>query len=68
MKYRKIFGENLSKHRKQQGLSQEKFAEKCNIHRTYIGAVERGERNIGIDNIEKISKALGVEVTKLLKE
>lgn len=49
-------------------MSQETFAEKCNIHRTYIGAVERGQRNISIDNIEKIANALGVEVSLLFKE
>lgn len=48
------------------GLSQEKLADLSGLHRTYIGAVERGERNISIKNIFRIAKALEIRVTELL--
>lgn len=48
------------------GLSQEKLAEFANLHRTYVGAIERGERNVSIDNIEKIANALQADVVDLL--
>ena len=50
------------------GISQEELAAICNLHRTYIGALERTERNISIKNIEKISVALEVQAYELLKE
>ncbi|WP_033827200.1 helix-turn-helix domain-containing protein [Bacillus andreraoultii] len=65
MRYRMVLGKNIHKYRMKKGLSQEKLAEYCGLHRTYIGAVERGERNISIDNIEKIANALEVDVTQL---
>jgi len=46
-------------------MSQEKLAEVAKIHRTYIGSVERGERNVSLDNIYKIAKALQVDVKEL---
>jgi len=48
------------------GLSQEELAERAGLHRTYVGSVERGERNIAIDNMEKVAIALGVPLTSLL--
>ena len=48
------------------GLSQEELAEKASLHRTYIGMVERAEKNITLVNIEKIAKALNIDITKLL--
>lgn len=48
------------------GISQEKLAETAGLHRTYIGGIERAERNVSIDNIEKIAVALGVDVAQLL--
>lgn len=54
--------------RERQGLSQEALADKAALHRTYIGSVERGERNISIDNIERIAGALGVSPSSLLEE
>jgi transcriptional regulator with XRE-family HTH domain len=64
---RKIFSKNLRKMRLEKGLSQERLASLAGLHRTYIGSVERGERNISIDNIERLAKALGCEVKDLLQ-
>ncbi|MDR3287464.1 MAG: helix-turn-helix transcriptional regulator [Prevotellaceae bacterium] len=52
------FGEKVKELRKTQGISQENFAEKAALHRTYIGMIERAERNISLLNIEKIANAL----------
>lgn len=60
-------GKNLRALRKQLGLSQERLAELAELHRTYIGAVERGEKNISAKNIEKIAGVLGVEPHQLLR-
>jgi len=56
---RLLFAKNLKATREQLGLSQEALAEIAELHRTYAGSVERGERNISIDNIECLAKALG---------
>lgn len=56
------FGARVRMLRKEKGLSQEDFADLCGLHRTYIGAIERGERNISLENIEKIARALGVSI------
>lgn len=47
-------------------MSQEQLAEDCGLHRTYVGSVERGERNVSIDNMERIATALQVDVADLL--
>ncbi len=65
---REIFSEKMRDKRLEAGLSQEKLANLCGLHRTYIGSVERSERNISIDNIEIIAKALNCNVCDLLKE
>ncbi len=65
---RKRFGEQVRKIRLIQGISQENLAERANLHRTYIGSVERGERNISLLNIIEIAKALHVSPSKLLEE
>ena len=59
------FGERVRELRKRKGLSQESLALACDLDRTYIGGVERGERNISLINIYKISEALGVNVREL---
>lgn len=63
-----MFGENVRKYRIAMGLSQEDFAEKCGLHRTYISAIERFQRNISIENVQKIADALGMESYRLLME
>lgn len=64
----KVFGTNLRKYRLALGLSQEEFAEKCGLHRTYISTVERFQRNISIENVQRIADALGVDAYKLFIE
>ena len=64
----KVFAKNLKKYRMQSGLSQEEFAEKTGLHRTYISAVEREKRNISLDNIQKIASALGIDSYQLFLE
>lgn len=62
----KHFGNKLRKLRKAKGWSQEELANKCRLHRTYIGSIERNERNISLLNIERIAKALNVKIKDLL--
>jgi transcriptional regulator with XRE-family HTH domain len=61
----KHFGERVRELRKQKGLSQESLALACDLDRSYIGGVERGERNISLINIYKIAEALGVKAKEL---
>ena len=63
-----IFGGNVQKYRKEKQISQEKLAELADVHRTYVGMIERAEKNITLRNIEKIAKALGVEIKDLLEK
>ncbi|MEZ4708574.1 MAG: helix-turn-helix transcriptional regulator [Caldilineaceae bacterium] len=65
---RQLFANNLRHMRLARGLSQEALADISGLHRTYVGSVERGERNISIDNIEKLAKSLGVKAYELLME
>ncbi len=62
---KKIFGKNLRVLRESKNISQEKLAELCGLHRTYIGSVERGERNVSLENIAKIAQALRVQISDL---
>lgn len=62
-----LFGSNVQKYRKAQKLSQEKLAELAGVHRTYIGMIERAEKNITLCNMEKIAKALQVKIQDLLQ-
>lgn len=64
----KVFGTNVRKYRTELGASQEKFAEMCGLHRTYISDIERFQRSISLDNIQKIADALGIETYKLFME
>lgn len=61
------FGKAVRNERKRQGYSQEAFADKCGLHRTYMGAIERGEQNISLVNIEKIALALGLSLARLFR-
>ncbi len=65
--YKLTLGQNIRTIRNEQKLSQEKLAEISSLHRTYIGSIERGERNISLDNIILIAKALDVKLCKLLE-
>lgn len=65
---RMTFARNLRKFRTLRKLSQEDLAELADLHRTYIGSVERGERNISIDNMERLAEALGLRVLDLIRE
>lgn len=60
-----LFGRNVQNHRKALGLSQEQLADRAGVHRTYIGMIERAEKNITLVNIEKIAKALNVNISEL---
>ena len=64
----KVFGTNLRKYRNELGVSQEKFAEMCGLHRTYISDIERFQRSIALDNVQKIADALGIDTYKLFIE
>lgn len=64
---RKKFGKRIRELRLAKGWSQEKFADEVGVHRTYIGAVERGEQNIALDNIERIAKQLRISVEELFR-
>lgn len=64
----KVFGTNVKRYRKAMGISQEAFAEKCGLHRTYISAIECYRRSISLENIQRIADALGVETYKLFLE
>jgi transcriptional regulator with XRE-family HTH domain len=61
------FGNNVATRRRELGLSQEGLAERAGLHRTYVGSVERGERNPALKSIVKIALALGVNPGDLLK-
>ncbi len=61
------FGDKVRALRLEKGLSQEQLADRAGFHRTYIGMIERAEKNITLENIEKISKALGCKITELIE-
>ncbi|HEY9282701.1 MAG TPA: helix-turn-helix transcriptional regulator [Pyrinomonadaceae bacterium] len=59
------FGLAVKRRRQEMGLSQEALAEQAGLHRTYIGDIERGARNLSLENIEKLAKALQVSISDL---
>lgn len=63
----KIFGANVRIYRRALNFSQEELALRANLHRTYIGMIERAEKNITLINMEKIANALNVQIENLLK-
>jgi transcriptional regulator with XRE-family HTH domain len=64
---RKKFGKRIRGLRQTHGFSQEDFADKCGLHRHYMGAVERGERNITFEGAASIAKALKISLSELFK-
>ena len=62
---KKIFGVRVRALRSEKGWSQEDFAFECGLHRTYIGAVERGERNVSLENIKKIADTFKIDIAEL---
>lgn len=65
---KRVLGKAIRKQRLALGLSQEKLAEKAHLHWTYIGGIERGERNVSLLNIVRIARALNVTPSDVLKE
>jgi len=64
---RRVFGERIRALRQERGLSQERLAEMAGVHRTYLSSLERGERNVSLDNIHAIAEALGVPPAELFE-
>lgn len=64
----RVFGANLRKYRTAMGVSQEAFADKCGMHRTYISAIECCRRSISLENVQRIADALEIETYKLFLE
>ena len=64
---RRRFGRAIRKRRERLGLSQEEFADRCGLHRTYVGAIERGERNVSLINLEKVARAFKISLSDLFR-
>ncbi|MBE7481974.1 MAG: helix-turn-helix transcriptional regulator [Polyangiaceae bacterium] len=64
----KRFGQRVREFRRAAGLSQEELAERCGLHRTYIGGIERGERNVGVLNLLQLARALRVRPGELFAD
>lgn len=64
---REVLATNLRRLRKDRGLSQEALAEIAGIHRNYLGGIERRERNVGLDNLERLAQALGISIADLMR-
>jgi transcriptional regulator with XRE-family HTH domain len=67
MELREIFAVNIKRLRKERGMSQEDLAFESGLHRTYISGIERGIRNVGLDNVGVLAKALGVDPWETIK-
>lgn len=63
-----VLARNLRAFRLARGWSQERMAEKCGLHRTYVGAIERGERNVTLETLNALALALGVSAAKLITD
>ncbi len=61
------FGKAIRRRRHKLGVSQEAFADMCQLDRTYMGGIERGERNVALVNVEKIAKALRISLLELFR-
>ena len=61
------FGQRVRELREAQGLSQEAFAEECGLDRTYISGIERGKRNVGLENVRILAKALDIPLSRLFE-
>jgi transcriptional regulator with XRE-family HTH domain len=64
----RALGANLRAHRQAQGIDQETFADMLGLHRTYVGSIERGERNLSLRKVEWLAAQLGVEPLDLLRD
>lgn len=62
------FGRRVRELRQEQGFSQESFADKCGVHRTFMGTIERGESNLSFQNIVKVAETLGVSLSVLFTD
>lgn len=65
---RERLGRVVRRLRSDAGFSQERFADACHVHRTYIGSIERGETNVSLDNIERLATTLEVPISRLFLE
>ncbi len=65
---RDLFAKRVRELRTERGWSQDDLADAAGLHRTYIGTIERAEQSIGLDNIEKIAKALKISIAELFRE
>lgn len=64
----RALGRNLRRYREARGISQESFADVLAVHRTYMGGVERGERNLTLKSVERIAAIIGADPVELLRE
>ncbi len=62
------FGRAIRKFRSEKNISQESFADMCGLHRTYISDIERGQRNVSLENIDKMAHALEIHISDIFKE
>ena len=66
-KFLKRFGQRIRKLRRERGWSQEELAARCKLHRTYLGSVERGDRNISVISLRRLARALRVSLSELFR-